>query len=239
VNTKATNFILVRHQLVDNPQGIFYGVSYNFGISKEGKAKARQLGFILKEAGVDLGALYESDLFRTQETGVNILQGMGVQESEASIKIDPRLTDVAFPKLEGRKIEDGYITLEDGEKVSLDALDKYATESLQEAGQRSLGALLDMVQNHPGETVIVISHGDTIAGVEEEIRRRSLQIEGEFPTQLELVVANRYPAKGDYALFSMNLDGMLTSNILRNPNVQEMRVFLEGNQQRRKEQEPW
>jgi len=216
-----TSFLVFRHQVVENPEDIFYGVSRDLPISEEGKAKARESGRHLAEVGVYPSVFVVSNLTRAQQTALEIQQGTG---KNIPIKVDGKLIDVSYPDFEGRSVDEkGFITLEDGISISLDQMDEYSAETPGEAGTRFAEELKVIAKSYEGEIVCIVSHGDPIAWGLELLRNGE---KADFAMQ-GLMDKGAYPAKGDLAVFRLDENGSLYGNITFKPEYNEIPTLLE------------
>jgi broad specificity phosphatase PhoE len=102
--------------------------------------------------------VYASDLSRAHETAEII-----AAELDLPVVTDARLREVDVGDWAGRlvsEIEDrdpgAYARWQSGEKAWTGG------ESYEEMGERVVAAVLDLVSRHPGETVLIVSHGGSI-----------------------------------------------------------------------------
>lgn len=216
-----TSFLVIRHQAVENPENIFYGVSRDLPISKEGREKARQMGKRLRDVGISPSVIYVSNLIRAQQTAREIQQGIG---NHIPIEIDSGLADVSYPSFEGKAVnKKGQINLGEGKIVSLDQLDEYSAETAIEAGTRFANTLRNIAQWHQGKLVGIVSHGDPIAWGLEFIRHG----ENANFSMKRLMDRDSYPAKGDIALIRFNPDGSLYGDVTFRPEIDQIPSILE------------
>ncbi|MHB8629978.1 MAG: histidine phosphatase family protein [Aggregatilineales bacterium] len=153
-----TRITLIRHgQTWWNTDGRWQGQA-NVGLNPTGLAQASRVAEHLR--GVDVSALYSSDLIRARQTAEAIAECMGV----------PVITDVRL-----REIDVGeWQGLTGDEVLQWDAERLYAVraggysvrrpsgESLQEVADRALALFKEVVAAYPGKHVILVSHGGTI-----------------------------------------------------------------------------
>ncbi|HEX7042288.1 MAG TPA: histidine phosphatase family protein [Patescibacteria group bacterium] len=234
----STSFIIVRHEKVENPNNIFYGVSRNLEISQQGMIDAQNVGKKLMVAGISIDGVIMSPLDRAKMTAKNILVGMGLQTSrsrrrnhdfssnEVEVKVDPRLIDVAYPAIEGRPTDaEGFVILPSGERVNLDNIEPFLDETLDNAGARFRSSLMDLANTHPGQTLLVVSHGDPIAAGLKKIK----DPDKEISSIQELIESGLYPQKGEMSFLRLDGKGNLDSEIYRNPDAGELKTLIEGN----------
>ena len=229
-----TSFIVVRHEKVDNPQNIFYGVSRDLPISSQGMQDAQNLGIGLKRNNIELGAVVASNLIRTQMTAASILLGMGQgieidRRDGLKIQQDVRLTDVAYPAIEGQPIDsEGFVMLTSGQRVDLDNIEPYLNETLEHAGERFQASLKDIAKRYPGQTVLIVSHGDPIAAGLAKFEDTHTGI----PPVALLIEQGRYPQKGELAVLQLDINGNLHGEIHRNPQMNEIPQLLDEGRMR-------
>ena len=150
-----TTLLLVRHGETDwNRDGRWQGRS-DTRLNDRGREQARQLA--AKLDGVDV--VYSSDLARARETADIVAQQLGLD-----IQVDARLRERGFGAWEGltseeieQRFADAHRRWKAGEGPGADdaePFDAFAT--------RIHAFLEDVLRLHPGESVLVISHGGSI-----------------------------------------------------------------------------
>jgi len=151
----VTTLLLVRHGETDwNRDGRWQGRS-DTRLNDRGREQARQLA--AKLDGVDV--VYSSDLARARETADIVAQQLGLD-----IQVDARLRERGFGAWEGltseeieQRFADAHRRWKAGEGPGADdaePFDAFAT--------RIHAFLEDVLRLHPGESVLVISHGGSI-----------------------------------------------------------------------------
>ncbi|AKT41540.1 histidine phosphatase family protein [Chondromyces crocatus] len=154
----TTRIFLVRHgATVLTAEDRFAGET-NVALSDEGRAQARKLGARL--AAEPLRAAYASPLDRCLDTAraVASLHGLDVQARDALREISHgrweqqtrREVEQRYPEEYARWEEDPYTFAPEGGETGLCVT------------ARALPALLAIVEAHPGEQVLVVSHKATI-----------------------------------------------------------------------------
>jgi isoleucyl-tRNA synthetase len=188
------NLILVRHaEATSNAEGFVYsGLEGNGShITEKGKKEAASLA---KKLGKKKpAAIYSSPVARAKETAQMIAEETGL-----SVGVDDRLHEIDFGVMNGKtdaeydafyeKREDRWIKAPKGGETWVDLR------------KRLVAFVKDMRARHPGETVVVVSHGDPLY-----ILKRILKndwAEGPLP---ELASAEEIPAPN----FSWNEEGEL------------------------------
>ncbi len=154
-----TELLLVRHGETDwNIQGRFQGQS-DPPLNERGLAQARALALAL--AGEEVAAVYTSDLQRARQTAEILAQSL-----EAPLRVDPRLREIHQGAWEGMVMEDirrGYP--EEFERRAADPLASVPPggESVRRVQERALQAVRDVLDRHPDEKVVLVSHGLVLA----------------------------------------------------------------------------
>jgi broad specificity phosphatase PhoE len=216
-----TNLLIFRHQVVENPDNIFYGVSRDLPISDTGKEAARKSGASLAKAGIRPIIIYASPLLRAQMTAAELAEGM---RKDITLATENGLIDVSYPHFEGRSVDKkGQIVLDDGRIVSLNQMDEFSAETPIEVGERFVKTIKEISQRHPGETIGIVSHADPIAWGLELLRAEK---EADFAMK-GLMGRGTYPAKGDLAVARLNPDGSLYGKIHFRPEIAEVPMLLE------------
>lgn len=154
-----TELVLVRHGETDwNIQGRFQGQS-DPPLNERGLAQARALA--LELAGEKVAAVYTSDLHRAHQTAEILAQALG-----APLRIDPRLREIHQGAWEGMVMEDirrGYP--EEFEKRAADPLASVPPggEGVRRVQERALEAVREVLDRHPHDRAVLVSHGLVLA----------------------------------------------------------------------------
>jgi broad specificity phosphatase PhoE len=198
-----TRVYLIRHADVENPRRLLYGHLDGFQLSALGRAQALALGDSLRDKNVT--RIVHSPLARAVETAELINSRL---EPPAILEAEPELREAEFSRyLQGlpywqipvrrplwfvHKTKRGLVP---------------GDESVEQMGDRILGAVRRIVREHPGDTMAVISHADPLQAAwivldgrphnEREMYRKSidkagmlvLDLEGEKPVGWEYVPA--------------------------------------------------
>ncbi|HEY5295641.1 MAG TPA: histidine phosphatase family protein [Gaiellaceae bacterium] len=152
----ATPLILVRHGETDwNKEHRWQGHA-DQPLNDTGRAQARELAEAL--AGREIGAVYASDLVRARETAELIAARLGLP-----VSLDAGLREVDVGDWAGRLLSeiehdnpDAFRRWQDGRQGWRGG------ESYDEMGERVVAAVLRIADRHPGETVLVVTHGGSI-----------------------------------------------------------------------------
>jgi broad specificity phosphatase PhoE len=151
-----TTLLLVRHGETDwNRDGRWQGGS-DTRLNDLGRAQARALAEQL-DGSIDV--VYSSDLARARETAEIVAAKLGLE-----IRIDPRLRERGFGSWEGlttgeieERFADSHQRWIAGEGAGADD-----AETFEDFSTRVNDFLADVLRLHPGEEVLVISHGGSI-----------------------------------------------------------------------------
>ena len=155
---------LVRHGVTDwNIQGRYQGQS-DTPLNETGLAQAKALAQELKSeqaAGKVFSAIYSSDLSRASGTAQTLADALGL-----SVQIDPRLREINLGEWEGKDYRSIVAQYNDLLAVrAQDALASHAPggEFTLQVAERVRAAADDIAAAHPGETVLLVSHGVALA----------------------------------------------------------------------------
>lgn len=150
-----TALALVRHGQTDwNLAGRLQGRT-DIELNETGRHQARSLGRFLKGKGWDL--LLASPLARAQQTAALIAEQLGAETGPAV----HTLTERSFGPLEGRIM---------AEVSDLEAAEvQHELETHQQILDRALPALLQLVQEHAGRRIMVVSHGATMRTIRDAL----------------------------------------------------------------------
>ena len=168
----ATILYFVRHgESVTNVDGIFTG-QLDFPLSELGYRQADLLVNYFKNLKID--KIYASDLGRTCETIAPT-----AKEHNLEIIKDKRLREVYAGNWQGEKftyIQENFN--EDYIKWRTEIVDARCTggESFKELSERVYQALLDIISENQGKTVIVVSHSNPI---------KTITLRSEHPTMTD------------------------------------------------------
>ena len=154
-----TTLLLVRHGETDwNREGRWQGFS-DTSLNELGREQARTLAGDLDGA---VGAVYSSDLTRARETAEILAGSLGLE-----VRLDPRLRERGFGSWEGltmSEIEEhfgeAHRLWREGEGPGAEDAEPF------EAFSARIEAFLgDVLRQHPGEEVLVVSHGGSIRAI--------------------------------------------------------------------------
>jgi broad specificity phosphatase PhoE len=142
----VTTLLLVRHGETDwNAEGRLQGHT-DRPLNDYGR---RQAGALAEELAADsIDAAYSSDLARARETAEIVAARLGL-----AVSVDPGLREKNWGSWEG---------LTPDERLKVD----YVGESTQAHRERTLASLLAIAERHPGERVLVVTHGGSVRRVQ-------------------------------------------------------------------------
>jgi len=158
ISPDVTELIVVRHGETDwNRDGRYQGHA-DPPLNDAGREQARELARALADQPLDVA--YTSDLRRAAETAGIIVDGREVKLVEDS---GLREIDVgSWSGLTRAEIEERF-----------PGADEHDGESRDDHLARVLAAVLKIARRHPGERVLIVSHGGSIG----TLRRHALQVE--------------------------------------------------------------
>jgi broad specificity phosphatase PhoE len=152
----VTTLLLARHGETDwNRDARWQGHS-NTPLNARGREQALALADALTE---EIDVVYSSDLDRARETAEIVADRLGLD-----VRLDPRLRERSFGSWEGltaSEIEErdarGFARWQAGEGPGANDAEPF------DAFAERMGRFLeDVLQRHPGESVLVLAHGGSI-----------------------------------------------------------------------------
>jgi 2,3-bisphosphoglycerate-dependent phosphoglycerate mutase len=143
----VTTLLLVRHGETDWNRELRIQGSSDTQLNERGREQARELASEL--ADIHLDAVYSSDLRRARETAELSTAGRGL-----AVQLDPGLRERSFGSWEG------LTRFEIAERFP--DLEHHDGETDEEVRARVLAAVHRIVAAHPGEEVLVVSHGGAL-----------------------------------------------------------------------------
>ena len=173
-----TELILLRHGETDWNRELRFQGHVDVALNATGLEQARRLARRLARETVH--RLYASDLLRAQQTARPVAQQLGL----ASV-IDPALREQSFGRVDGMKVDDIKAQHPQAWEGWLRFQEDFCMpdgETTRQFHARVMDAVYRLVAAHPGETLVVVTHG----GVLDMIYRtaRSLGLSG--PRQSEI-----------------------------------------------------
>jgi probable phosphoglycerate mutase len=152
----VTTILLARHGETDwNSERRWQGHA-DRPLNDVGREQARALAETLAGRAVDV--VYSSDLVRAYETALIVADRLG-----RSVEVDAGLREVDVGDWAGRLLTEiekddpeGFQRWRQGRKAW------NGGESYEEMGERVVAAVLRLAARHPGQTVLIITHGGSI-----------------------------------------------------------------------------
>jgi probable phosphoglycerate mutase len=141
-----TTLLLARHGETDWNRELRIQGSSDIELNELGRRQAQALAQELTD--VDLDAIYASDLSRARATAEAVAATHGLE-----VKLDSRLRERSFGSWEGLTRDD------------LDAMppgSHHDGETDEEVRERMLAAVQEIAAAHPGEEVLIVSHGGAL-----------------------------------------------------------------------------
>ncbi len=151
-----TTLLLVRHGETDwNRDGRWQGGS-DTSLNDVGREQARALA---DELDGNISTVYSSDLARARETAEIVVANIGLP-----VQIDPRLRERGFGSWEGLTTTEIEERFGDAHRrwVASEGAGADDAETFEDFFARVNDFLADLLRLHPGEEVLVISHGGSI-----------------------------------------------------------------------------
>jgi broad specificity phosphatase PhoE len=156
VTTAVTTILLARHGETDwNRERRFQGHA-DPPLNELGRRQARELAESLADSGVV--AVYASPLARARETAEIVAEMLGLPvETRASLR------EVDVGSWQGLTRDEVEARYPDDFRRWLDAGEGWRDgESYDELGRRVVADLLALAARHPGERILVVSHGGPV-----------------------------------------------------------------------------
>jgi 2,3-bisphosphoglycerate-dependent phosphoglycerate mutase len=153
-----TELVLIRHGETDMNRELRFQGQVNVGLNAIGLEQARRLAARL--AGEKADAVYVSDLLRALQTAEPIAGGLALQPVA-----DAGLREQDFGRVDGMRVDDikrdhpqaweGWLRFEEDFAMP-------EGESTRAFHARVMDAVQRMVAAHPGQTVVVVTHGGVL-----------------------------------------------------------------------------
>jgi uncharacterized phosphatase len=141
-----TTLLLVRHGETDwNAEGRLQGHT-DRPLNDYGRRQAKELADRL--AAEEIAAIYASDLARAKETAEIVGERLGL-----TVVVDPDLREKNWGSWEGLTSEE-RLTVE------------FEGESTEEHRERILRSVERIVERHPGQRVVVVTHGGSLRRIQ-------------------------------------------------------------------------
>jgi len=156
-----SNLWLARHGQTDwNLEGRWQGQSPHApALNEAGKAQAHAILDQVRE--LDFSAIYSSDLPRARQTAEVFANALGLP-----VTLEPRLREMDLGMWEGMLYDDiRNLFPQEFKQRALDPINTRAPngESPMEVAERVIPAADEIAARHPGESVLIVSHGISLA----------------------------------------------------------------------------
>jgi len=151
-----TELLLVRHGETDwNAEGKLQGHT-DRPLNDYGRRQAQALAD--KLAGESIDAVYASDLSRARETAEILGEKLGL-----TVAVDPDLREKNWGNWEG---------LTSDERLHIE----FEGETSEAHRDRTLSAVQRIVERHPGERVVVVTHGGSLRRIQAAVSGFALPV---------------------------------------------------------------
>jgi len=149
-----TTLLLARHGETDwNRDGRWQGWA-DPPLNETGREQARELADQLRATPFD--AVYSSDLKRAHETAVIVAEPHGVP-----VVVDPDLREIDIGEWSGLTRAEIDERFPDGKRPG--------GETREQHQERVLRAVERLARDHPGERILLVSHGGTFRAVHDRV----------------------------------------------------------------------
>ena len=159
MNQDRFQLVLVRHGLTDwNVGGKLMG-RIDIGLNENGRAQAQAAAEALKRFPVR--AIFSSPQLRARETAVPIAAAHGLE-----VEIEPAFDEVWLSKAwQGKTIQELRDDAEMERLLSDPSWRSPRIEPIEEVQSRAVAAVERLRRERPGETAVVVSHGDPLRAI--------------------------------------------------------------------------
>lgn len=159
----TTQFILVRHgETIWNAEGRMQG-QQDSPLTERGIAQARAVAQYLRHAAID--HIYSSDAKRVVDTAQPLADHLARE-----IKLEPRLRERHYGVFEGLTYAD--MAEQHGALYQAYRAQRYEpdfaipkAETIRQLSARGVAIFQSLAERHPGERLVVFSHGGTLSAV--------------------------------------------------------------------------
>lgn len=154
--SRMTTILLVRHGETDWNQERRWQGHADRPLNDVGRAQAEELADEL--ASREIAAVYSSDLARARQTAELVAGRHGLD-----VTLDSALREVDVGEWSGLSLEEAESRYPEGFRRWQDGHSGWTEGETYEAmGERVVAAVLRIAARHPGETVLVVTHGGSI-----------------------------------------------------------------------------
>ncbi len=166
-----TTIYFIRHgQSKGNATRSFLGHT-DWDLTELGYAQAERTALYFKDIKID--KIYSSDLIRAQNTAKPLSKLKGIE-----VILEPRIREIYAGDWETKCVEDiEKIYAEDYSLWLNDIGNSKATggESVREVYKRAYEAIIDIVNQNLGKTVVIVAHGCVIRSLMASLRNMSVE----------------------------------------------------------------
>jgi probable phosphoglycerate mutase len=153
--------LLVRHGRTPTTGKVLPGRERGLHLAEEGRAQAEAVAERIAALTTKPAAVYASPLERTKETAAPIAQKLGLR-----VRVDRGLLEADVGQWAGRELTALAKTPEWSVVHGWPAGFRFpGGESFAEMSTRAGAAVLRLVAQHPGDTLVLVSHADPIKAV--------------------------------------------------------------------------
>ena len=159
MESSRTLLTLVRHgQTSANLDGVWHG-STNTPLTEHGRGQAAAAAAFIEANYKPVGTVYASPLDRAHETAERIAERLGLVP-----RIDSDLAEYDLGDWEGMSFQSLYQDKKLFDRMKSDPHYRpHGGESPKQVGDRLVGSLRRIAARHPGERVVVVSHGGALS----------------------------------------------------------------------------
>ncbi len=155
--TEPTLVLMVRHGQTPTTGDVLPGRAKGLHLGETGLQQALHVGERIGSLA-KVGAVYASPMERTQETAAPIARACGKR-----VRTHRGLIECDFGTWTGKKLSDLRRLLEWNTVQQYPSGFRFPKgESFSEMQARMVDTLAELVGRHPGETIVAVSHADTI-----------------------------------------------------------------------------
>lgn len=154
-----TILTLVRHgETSANLDGVWHGAT-DTPLTERGHRQAARVAEYLEQVHGDAAALYASDLQRARHTAAPISASLGLE-----LHIDPGLREYDLGRWEGKTYLELHQRLRFWHHIKRDPNHApHGGESPCQVAGRLAGTLERLAADHPGERIVVVTHGGALS----------------------------------------------------------------------------
>lgn len=154
---KKTTIYLIRHGLTDFNKAKKFQGSSDIPLNEAGRAQAAKLSKRILDSGIQLDKVYVSKLIRTKQTIQPLLDELGIDA-----EVIDGIEEIDAGDMEGVEFNallEQYPEVMTKYNEAPYEVDMPTGESGAEVYKRGSEAFERIVKEHPGKTILVISHG--------------------------------------------------------------------------------